>query len=43
MRSKRIRDICYAGMLDQDLVDSYKVVVNKTQQVVVSLRKKHRN
>ncbi|VDI18746.1 Hypothetical predicted protein [Mytilus galloprovincialis] len=34
MRSKRIRDICYAGMLDQDLVDSYKVVVNKTQQVV---------
>ncbi|XP_052093625.1 uncharacterized protein LOC127729779 [Mytilus californianus] len=34
MRSKRIRDICYAGMLDKDLVDSYKVVVNKTKQVV---------
>ncbi|CAC5378150.1 unnamed protein product [Mytilus coruscus] len=34
MRSKRIRDICYAGMLDQDLLDSYKVVVNKTKQVV---------
>ena len=40
VRSKRIRDVCYAGILDDDLVESYKEVVNKSRHVDVSLHDK---
>lgn len=38
LRSKFVRDICYAGFLDDDVTKSFKDIVNKTTLVAVSIQ-----